>query len=121
MVTKTIRKILKWYEENLSKIFLLLSVHLISTYISNIPYINLLNIYISYFVYVADWVFIVFVFKPNKELILKFGLSLFFFNFLISFLHKQQIVELLGNISYLLLATYILLSMNELRKKKIHT
>lgn len=119
MLNKQLKKILHVYESNLSMLLLLIAIYFTASFIVNIPYINLLNIYVSNILYLISWIFIVFVFKPKKELILKIALGLFVIDFFLMFLHGQNLVELLGNVSYLLLTTYILISIKEEIWKKV--
>lgn len=119
MLNKQLKKVLHLYESNLSMILLLIAIYFAASFLVNVPYINLLNIYISHILYLISWIFILFIFKPKKELILKIALGLFVIDFFLMFLHGQNLVELLGDVSYLLLATYIFISIKEEIWKKV--
>lgn len=62
---------------------------------------------------------ILILFKPKKELILKTGLLLFVVSFFYASIKLNIVLEVLGEISFLMIETYIILCLRELRKYKV--
>jgi len=116
-IKNNLNKVYKWFQENAVKILTVIVVHMILSYIFTLPYINLVNIAFGYIAFFVDWIIILILFKPKKEYILKFGLALFILSFPLAVFDAKWSVEMLGNISYLMIATYILFSLKEIRSK----
>lgn len=106
----------RWFEVNLSKIALVIIVHLVTSYTVNLPYINIFTSLFSFIPYVLDWIVIAVLFKLNKDQILNFGLLLFFVAIPFEIFNFRKVVEVLGEISFLMIGTYVILSLREFRK-----
>ena len=105
-----------WYVINLQKIVFVVGLHLILTYLVNLPYINIFASLFSFLPYFFDWIAILILFKPKKELILRIGLSLFVVSFFFALIKLNFALEALGEVSFLMIGTYVLLSLRELRE-----
>lgn len=105
-----------WYTENLQKIILIAGLHIISSYFVKLPYINIFTSLFTFLPYFFDWIAILILFKPKKELILKTGLLLFVVSFFFTLVRLKYVLEVLGEVSFLMIGTYIILSLRELRK-----
>lgn len=105
-----------WVKNNINKIIIIAFIHTCLFLILKLPYINLINIYLSIIPYIIDIVLVLVLFKPEKVLLLKIGLVLFLFDFFLFFLDLQNLLEFLGIISYIFFMTYILLSLKEIRE-----
>jgi len=106
-----------WYVINLQKILFVAGLHLISSYFVNLPYINIFASLFSFLPYFFDWIAILILFKPKKELILRVGLSLFVVSFFFALIKLNFLLEALGEVSFLMIGTYIILSLRELKKE----
>lgn len=106
-----------WLRNHSIKIFYIIVLHLTIVYISDLPYFNLIKIIAPSLVFFVDWIAILLIFKPKMDSILKIGIILFFINCVFAIVKIYVLVEALGNISYLLIATYIVLSLKEIKEK----
>ncbi len=111
-----ISKQYNWYVANLQKIILIAGLHIILSYFVKLPYINIFTSLFSFLPFLVDWIAILILFKPKKELIFKIGLLLFVASFFLALLRLKYVLEVLGEISFLMIGTYIILSLRELRK-----
>lgn len=105
-----------WTLVNERKIIFLIIVHFLVSFALRLPYVNLFRLIISPLVYVVDWIVILFIFRPKKENILKAGLLLVLLIFPFSFFSFKPPLEALGETAYLLIATYIIQSISDLKK-----
>ncbi|HSW98145.1 MAG TPA: hypothetical protein VLF89_10045 [Candidatus Saccharimonadales bacterium] len=117
-ITNSIKKIYLGYEKNIAKILFILLLHFCVSSLVNLPYLNLINILIVFFPYLVDWVAFLILFRPQKELVLLVGICLFIPACIFAIIGFTAPLEISGDISYLLLATYIILSLTEIRKQK---
>ena len=115
-IKKYFSKQYTWYKSNLQKIIFVVGLHLISSYVVNLPYINIFTSLFSFLPYFFDWIAILVLFKPNKELILKVGLLLFAVEFLLIPIKIDLLLEVFGQVSFFMLGTYVILSFSEIRK-----
>lgn len=104
------------YVANLQKIIFVVSLHIASSYFVKLPYINIFTGLFSFLPYLFDWIAILILFKPKKELILKTGILLFVVSFFFTLIKLNVVLEILGEISFLMIGTYVLLSLREIRK-----
>jgi hypothetical protein len=105
-----------WYKDNIASVVFIIFLHIAISYVVNLPYINIFTSLFSFLPWLIDWIAVVILFRPASTIILKAGLLLFVVNILFALLKIGQIVELIGNISYLMIATYILISLKEIKK-----
>jgi len=117
MISNLTSKMFMWIQMQREKIFYTLIVYLVTAYLLRLPYINLITLYISFMPLLLTWIFILFVFKPKKDTILKFGLGLFLFNFFVTLVGISSVYEQLGDLSYFMILTYVLLSLREIQSK----
>lgn len=106
----------KWYSLNVEKIFFVVGLHFILLYIVNLPYVNIFTSLFAFLPYLFDWIAILILFKPNKELILKIGIVLFFVGFIFALVKLSYPLEILGQISFFLIGTYIILVAKEVKE-----
>jgi len=111
------QEIFLWYEKHIAKILLIVILHIASHYFVNLPYINIFTSLFSFLPFLIDWMAIIVLFKPRAKLILYSGLFLFMVDIIFSLMSVRSIAEQIGNVSYLMLATYVLISLKEIRKK----
>jgi hypothetical protein len=114
-----IKKTLLWIKKHREQLLYIAISYLATSYLLNLPYINLIKIYLSSFPLLVAWIISIIIFRPNKEKILVVGLSLFILNFFFSILHIHSISETLGEVSYYMIFTYVLLSLKDVRNKKL--
>lgn len=107
----------RWLQDNAMNVFVVIVIHLVTSSILALPYFNLLYIVFGFISFFIDWIIILILFKPKKENILKFGLALFILSFPLAVIDAKWPVEMIGNLSYLMIATYILFSLKEIRSK----
>lgn len=105
-----------WYVKNLQKIALVVGLHIILSYFVKLPYVNIFTSLLTFLPYFFDWIAILILFKPKKELILKTGLLLFVVGLFFTLIRLKYVLEVLGEMSFLMIGTYIILSLRELRK-----
>ncbi len=108
-------KTLSWIVQNYKKLLVLIFMHIILSAAFNSPYINIIQIYISFIPYLVDWIFILIVFKLDKEYIPSLALTLFVLAYAFQLLNKIDIQEKTGEIIFILLTTYIVLSLPKLK------
>lgn len=109
----------RWYGSNMPKIIFVVGLHFILAYFVRLPYINIFTGLFSSLPYFFDWIAILILFRPNKELILKTGLLLFAIDFFFALIKLNFVLETLGEVSYLMIGTYVLQALRELREKPI--
>lgn len=114
-VTKKILLGYRWVKKNLEKLILIGIIYGASTYLLNLPYINLLRILFSFFPFIFSWIAILILFKPKKENILKLGFILLIIAIPLSVLSSGTLLETIGNLFYLFVGTYVLYSLKEMR------
>lgn len=107
----------RWYGSNIQKIIFVVSLYFILSYLVNLPYINIFTSLFSSLSYFLGWIAILILFKPKKKLILKVGLLLFVINFFFALLKINFIFVTMGEVSFLMIGTYVVLSLHELREK----
>lgn len=107
----------KWYGSNMQKIIFVIGLHIVLSYLVNLPYINIFTSLFSFLPYLFDWIAILILFKPRKELILKVGLLLFVINYFFALIKINVILEAIGEVSFLMIGTYVIFSLRELRLK----
>src|SRR5882672_311884 len=107
----------EWFKKNLEKLTFLIVVHFILIYLLNLPYINLLKILFAFLPYLVDWVVILLLFRPKKDFILKSALVIFLVSIIPGILSIAPVLEFFGNVCYMLVTTYIIYSLGEVRKK----
>jgi hypothetical protein len=117
-IKKQINNWYQWTIKNYSKILVIIVIHIVLTFLLQLPYINLVRIIISFLPYLVDWILILVLFKPSKNNILKWAFYLLFVGFFLNILKLQSILEVIGLAVYLFIATYILISLKEIRTKK---
>lgn len=108
-----------WYVTNLQKIIFVAGLHFVLSYFVQLPYINIFTSLFSFLPFFFDWVAILILFKPKKEFILKVGLLLFGVSFFLALIKFNFALEIMGEMSYLLIGTYIIFSLRELGRKSI--
>lgn len=113
---KFFTNIYPYYSKHVQKITFVIIVHFVSSYVINLPYINIFTSYFSFLPYFVDWVVILILFKPKKEIILKIGFLLFIVSFLFEVIRISFFLENLGQISFLMLGTYVMLVLKEIKK-----
>src|SRR5689334_17373844 len=106
----------RWVKKNLEKFIILIVIHFLITYILNLPYINLIKILFSFLPYVVDWAVVLILFQPKREFMLKGAVALLVISFIPGLFGFQLVPEFLGNIVFMLIVTYILYSLPEIRK-----
>lgn len=112
-------KTYSWYGINMQKIIFITGLHLVSSYLVNLPYINIFTSLFSFIPFFFDWIAILILFKPKKELILRVGLLLFVANFFFALIKLNFAIEITGELSYLMIGTYVIFSLRELRRKSV--
>lgn len=115
MIKKIVINLHVWVRKNIEKLFIVAFIYGITSYVLTLPYINLIKIIISSFPVIVTWIAIVKLFHPKKEYILKCAFILVFLAFLFALINMQNVCSGLGDIIYLLIATYILSSLKEYR------
>lgn len=108
----------QWILKNKGKLFTIIIVHFLLTILLYLPYINLIYLVITFFQYLVDWILILVLFHPAKRKILIVGIALYGINYFLYLLKINSLVEWVGNVSYFMIATYVLFSIKELRKPK---
>lgn len=116
-IKKKIKNVYQWVLDNFSKIIIILVVHIGLTFLLQLPYVNLIRIVISFLPYLIDWILVLIMFKPSKQIILKSAFYLLIVGFFLNLAGLKQLLEIVGLAIYLFLATYILLSLKEIRYK----
>ncbi len=102
-----------WYESNLSKIILIIGAHFSISYIVNQPYINIVTSLFFFLPYVVDWILILILFNPKKIYLLKIGFILFFVSIFFALLKLDFVLEVFGQIIYLLIGTFVIMLIYE--------
>lgn len=115
-VKKYFSKNYNWYSVNIQRIIFVVGVHFISSYIISLPYINIFAGLFSFLPYFFDWIAILILFKPKKHLILKVGLLLFAVSYPFTLIKYNFFLEIIGQASFFMIGTYIILSLREIRK-----
>lgn len=115
-VKEYLSEIYKWYGSNIQKIIFVVGLHFISSYFVSLPYINIFTSLFSFLPYFFDWIAILILFKPRKDLILEIGLFLFIIAFPLALLRMESFLEVIGGLSFFMIGTYIIFSLHELRK-----
>lgn len=105
-----------WYDTNLAKILFIVLIFIASYYIVNLPYINIFTSIFLFLPYLIAWLGILALFRPKKDRILRAGIMLFAINFIFSLFRLRYISEILGDISYFMIATYIFITIKDMRK-----
>ncbi|GEM_PF-5024315 len=108
----------KWYGSNMQKIIFVIGLHIVLSYFVNLPYINIFTSLFSFLPYFFDWIAILILFKPKKELILKTGILLFAVSYFFALIKLNFVLEVLGEVSFFMIGTYVILSLREIRGKK---
>ncbi len=106
-IKSNIEKYYMWYEKNLAKLMLIIIIHFISYFISNLPYINIFTG--RYFPFIMDWIFILILFSPQKNIVLRFGLFLILLASIFGLLRLYPVTEIIGELSFAAIGTYIVL------------
>lgn len=109
-------RIYKWYGLNMQRIIFVVGLHFILAYLINLPYVNIFTSLFSSLLYLFDWIAILILFKPKKEKVLIAGMSLFAIDFIFAVFRLQNALEFLGEASYFMIGTYIVMSLREIRK-----
>lgn len=115
-IKKYFSKQYRWYKLNLQKIVFVVGLHLVSSYIVNLPYINIFTSLFSFLPFFLDWIAILILFKPAKESILKTALFLFVFGYFFQLLKVNFVLEVLGQVAFFMIAAYVILSLHEIKK-----
>lgn len=110
-------KLYRWYASNIQKIIFVIGLHFILAYFVKLPYINIFTGLFSFFPYFFDWIALLILFKPRKELVFKIGLLLFVVDYFFALIKLNFVLGIMGDVSYLMIGTYIVLSLHELREK----
>ena len=105
-----------WIKAHIWQLAIVVTIHIIAIRIVNLPYINLITSLISFMPIIIDFIAIILLFKPKKEYLLYVGLGLFPLAALLSLVRVNRGVEMLGNLSYLFIFSYIALSLKEVKK-----
>lgn len=111
-----IAKQYSWYVINLQKIIFVVGLHIVSSYVVKLPYINIFASLFSFLPYLVSWIAILILFRPKKELILKVGLLLFLVSFFFAVVKLNFVLEVIGQASFFMIGTYIILSLREIKK-----
>lgn len=109
-------KLYEWYSQDIRKIIFILGLHVAVSYIVNLPYINIFASLFSFLPYLIDWIAIRILFHPPKETILKVGIAFFIVGFLVSLIRINSLLEIVGDISFFAIGTYVVLSLKEIKK-----
>ncbi len=104
-----------WYKLSLEKIIFISALYVISNYLINLPYVNIITSSLLFLPYLITWIAVFILFKPSKELILKVGITLFILDFFFLIIHISNALEILGGAGDLMLATYVVLSLKEIK------
>lgn len=115
---ETKKHISQWYDfykENHVKIIFVYILHLVVSYLVNLPYINIFAGLFSFLPYLFDWIAIMVLFKPSRDLIFRTGIYLFIVSFFFSLFNLKNALEFLGGAIYLMIGTYIIFSLKELK------
>lgn len=115
-VRKFLREQYDWYVLNLQKIIFILGLHIVSSYLVQLPYINIFTSLFAFLPYFFDWVAILILFRPSEEKILKLGLILFVVSFPFALIRFTSVLEILGQASFFAIGTYVILSLKEIKK-----
>lgn len=102
---------------NIKKVIFLVVLYGGLTFMVSLPYINLIKIFISFLPPLVTWIVFILLFKPSKELLLRLSIALLLLGALVTILKIQFLYEVIGNIVYFMLATYVCLSFGEIKKR----
>lgn len=117
LIKEYLSKKYNWYDINAHKIVLVVGLHLVSSFLLTLPYINLFAGLFSFSPYLVDWIAILVLFRPRKEMILKIGLLLFGLSYICTLTKVDFAVEILGQITFFMIGTYVVLSLKEIRNQ----
>lgn len=91
----------KFFIKNRIALYFLLFLTVLLTIFSKLPYFNLIfNLPLNFFILLT---FIIFSINLSGKLLLKLVLALFATSLFVSLLHREDIVEKIGEVTYLLL------------------
>jgi len=108
---------INWVLKNYQKLIILVVFHMLLEYLLNQPYINLIRIYLAFIPYILDLALILILFKPTKDILLKSAFILLLICFPLALIGINNVMEILGNISYVLIFTYVIISLKDLKSK----
>src|SRR5690348_9297467 len=114
-INKKVLLVYTWVKKNLEKIIIIVIIYGLFTYLLELPYINLLRILFSSFPFMFSWIAVLLLFKPKKEDILKVGFLLLIIAIPLS-AFSVSLLEVIGDLFFLFLATYVLISLKEVRR-----
>lgn len=114
-IKNLINKLYGFYKENHVKVIFVYILHLVISYFVNLPYINIFASLISFLPYLFDWIAIILLFKLQRNLIFKTGIYLFAIGFFFNLFNVKSVLEFLGGSIYLMIGTYVILSLKELK------
>lgn len=121
-IKKSISNIIVFAQVNSRKIAIIIVLEVLLLLLFRLPYLNVVGELFSFLLYIFIPILIVYLFKPKKELFLYAAVALFIINIPFSILHMNFLREIIGNLNYFLLWTYIILFLIEFKKenKKLH-
>jgi len=108
-------KLYTWFSNNAQKIIFVVGLHFIFSFLVNLPYVNIFAGLFSFLPYFFDLVLILILFRPNKESLLKLGLLLFSVSCFFNLIRIDFFTEILGQVIFFMIATYVILSLREIR------
>jgi len=107
-----------WISRRFMKLLAVAVIHETIQMVFKLPYINLLTQLLSFFPILLDWIAIYILFKPTKLMILHGAFLLLLAIIPFSIIHVNFILEQAGEFVFVLISTYVLLSLWELRSEK---
>lgn len=114
--TSFIIHLLGWIQKNSLKIVVAIAIEALVLVFFSLPYLNIIGVYLAFIPYLVMLALISKLFQPGKEFFLITALALFGVSLLLQLSSLTFANEILGNISYFFIWTYLILSLSELRK-----
>ncbi|MCL5432845.1 MAG: hypothetical protein M1524_01895 [Patescibacteria group bacterium] len=108
----------QWIKLNIVKIMFTVFVYAVLAYVVNRPYLNIVRIAVSDLPFLVSYIVALILFRPKKESLLKIALYLLIPGFIFSSLRVEKITNPLGIFIYLMIATYLIFSLKEIKIKK---
>jgi len=104
-----------WYVNNLPKIVFIYVLHVVTSFLVTLPYINIFAS--DLLPYLLDWIAIVVLFKVQKKIIFWLGVVFFVIAIPFGILHLQVILELFGLLAFVSIVSYLIMSLVLTEKK----
>ncbi|GDX61839.1 hypothetical protein LBMAG33_1490 [Candidatus Levyibacteriota bacterium] len=106
-----------WYVDNLQKIVFIVALFFIFSYLLKLPYINIFVRFFALLPHIVAWIAILLLFKPRKESILKVGFFIFAVGYLFTLVRISLVMEIIGQVGFFIILTYLIMSVREIREK----